>query len=73
MKYIIERMKLYNEWRRGAETLQPSPMQIGEDLDAVITAAERYEKLRKLNPHEFMNLYRRNLDGEDFDAMMDML
>lgn len=34
---------------------------------------ERYEKLRKLNPRQFDELYARNLRGENFDKMVDEL
>jgi hypothetical protein len=33
----------------------------------------RYEAIRKLNPRQFDELYRRNLAGENFDAMVDQL
>ncbi len=35
--------------------------------------ADRYEKLRKLNPRQFDELYARNLRGENFDKMVDNL
>jgi len=34
---------------------------------------DRYEKLRKLNPRQFDELYARNLRGENFDKMVDNL
>lgn len=37
---LADRLKLYNEWRRGAETEQPHPKQIGQDIDAAIMIIE---------------------------------
>ncbi len=34
---------------------------------------DRYEKIRLLNPREFAKLWNRNLDGENFDEMVDAL
>ena len=33
----------------------------------------RYEALRKLKPYQFEELHKRNLAGENFDAMVDEL
>jgi hypothetical protein len=33
----------------------------------------RYEALRRLNPHQFTDLHKRNIAGENFDAMVDQL
>ena len=33
----------------------------------------RYEAIRKLNPRQFDELYRRNIAGENFDTMVDQL
>lgn len=33
-KQIAARLRRYNEWRRGADIPQPSPSEIGEDIDA---------------------------------------
>lgn len=37
---LADRLKAYNEWRRGAETEQPHPTQIGQDIDAAIMIVE---------------------------------
>lgn len=34
---------------------------------------DRYEKLRKLNPRQFCELFIRSLRGEKFDEMVDKL
>lgn len=40
----------------------------------IILNAERYEKLRKLNPRQFTELYERNIRGEGrFDDLVDQL
>lgn len=37
MKTLIEKLKNYNRWRRGAETIpQPSPKEVGEMIDQAI-------------------------------------
>ena len=39
MKELIEKLKKYNAWRRGDETLpQPHPQEVGEMIDQVIEA-----------------------------------
>lgn len=35
--------------------------------------ASRYERLRRLNPHQFAELHRRNLAGERFDDLVDAI
>lgn len=43
-------------------------------LDSVVMMAERYEKLRKLNPRHYAELYERNIAGEGtFDDLVDKL
>ena len=37
---LADRLKHYNEWRRGAETEQPHSEQIGKDIDAAIAIIE---------------------------------
>lgn len=63
----------HNEWRRGAEIPQPSPVLIGNAIERICEAAARYEELRKLNPRQFAELYARNMNGENFDLMVDEL
>ncbi|HEY6018525.1 MAG TPA: hypothetical protein VIY48_01060, partial [Candidatus Paceibacterota bacterium] len=69
----ISYLNQYNEWRRGAEIPQPSPLLVGRAIESVTEAAARYEALRLLNPRQFTELYKRNLAGENFDAMVDEL
>lgn len=41
MKELIERLRNYNRWRRGDETIpQPAPEEVGEMIDQVIEALE---------------------------------
>ena len=42
-------------------------------LDELAIGWLRYEAIRKLNPHQFTDLHKRNLAGENFDAMVDQL
>jgi hypothetical protein len=44
---LIERLRTYNAWRRGAENEMPDPQQTGQDIDAAIAEIEKYEKLKK--------------------------
>ena len=41
---MIEKLRLYNQWRRGADIPQPDPTEIGELLD---TVADRLEVLER--------------------------
>ncbi len=56
MKELIEKLKKYNRWRRGDETVpQPHPQEVGEMIDQAIEALEgggglfQYCGLRVLN------------------------
>lgn len=41
MKKLIEKLKKYNSWRRGDETVpQPHPQEVGEIIDQAIEALE---------------------------------
>lgn len=75
MKSTIEFMKQFQKWRRGADIPQPSPAAIGRGLDALILAAERYEKLRRLNPRQFQDIYNASItdSGRTFDDWVDTL
>ena len=37
---LIERMRAFNDWRRGGDFEMPHPMQIGMDIDAMCDAIE---------------------------------
>ena len=37
---LIERMRAFNDWRRGGDFEMPHPMQIGTDIDAMCDAIE---------------------------------
>ena len=39
-KELIEYLKAYQEWRRGADTEQPDPTELGEKLDDVIRVCQ---------------------------------
>ena len=43
IKELIERLRTYNAWRRGAENEMPEPQQIGQDIDAAIAAITALE------------------------------
>jgi hypothetical protein len=38
----IELLELYNEWRRGAETPQPNPADVGIAIEMVIRELKGY-------------------------------
>lgn len=38
---MMARLRAYNQWRRGAEMIQPDPRQIGQDLDDALDLIER--------------------------------
>ena len=38
---LIERLRGYNAWRRGADSDQPDPAQIGRDIDAAVAILTR--------------------------------
>jgi hypothetical protein len=39
-KELIERMRAFNDWRRGGDFEMPHPRQIGMDIDAMCDAIE---------------------------------
>ena len=48
MKELIEKLKNYNAWRRGDETVpMPHPQEVGEMIDQAIKAIEDYLKHRE--------------------------
>ena len=76
MKQHIKTVKEFNTWRRGGEMTcdEGYPKRLGEALDEVVKAAERYELVRTLTPHEFKILWQRNISGEGyFDDLVDKL
>ena len=49
-------------------------MDINKFLSPYLLRCRRYEKLRKLNPRQFAELYERNIKGEGlFDDLVDQL
>ena len=38
---LVERLRYFNAWRRGAEGEQPNPGQIGRDIDAAVAILSR--------------------------------
>lgn len=43
-----------------------------EELELMSDAAQRYEKIRKMNPRQFASLYQKNIEGEGmFDDLVD--
>ena len=44
-----------------------------DKINMTSIGALRYEALRKLNPRQYAELHKRNMDGENFDDMVDAL
>lgn len=76
-KQDIKTVREFNQWRKGNGEIcidKGYPAQLGRALDGVCNMAERYEKLRVLNPRQFAELYERNLAGDGaFDALVDKM
>lgn len=72
-KRDIRTVREFNQWRR-IRLDEGYPAQLGRALDEVCNMAERYEKLRKLNPRQYAALCEWNLAGEGtFDDLVDKL
>ena len=49
MKELIEKLKKYNRWRRGDETVPlPHPQEVGEMIDHAIKVIEDYLKHKEV-------------------------
>ena len=79
LKQVTERLKRFNEWRRGEnpntfETLNISPKQIGEDIDCVIKLYNEMSNSVTVacvyfpNVHEYITSLEKRLDRIDFMA-----
>lgn len=73
MKNSIEILEAHNAWRRGAEIAQGNAVEIGKAIDDCVYAAKCYEVVRTLNLTEFYELCRRNINGENFDDLIEEL
>ncbi len=86
MKQQIEIVKAHQAWRTHkcecaggcgkTECKMPdtAPTLLTAAIDDVLKAAERYEKIRKLSPREFSDLWMKNVMGGDFfDDLVDAL
>lgn len=59
-KPLVRRLRLYNEWRRGAEIDQPSAHDVGKDIDAAADMLESMSEAIKKTVSENLHL----ADGE---------
>jgi len=70
-------VKEFNTWRNGGLLEfgnEGYPKRLSEALEEVVKAAERYEMLRTLNPREFKQLWKENINGYgSFDDLVDAL
>ena len=69
----IKTLEAHNNWRRGGDSEMCSPTLLGLAIEDCVKAAKRYELVRTLNVQQFKNLYKLNLAGANFDAMVDEL
>ena len=68
----LEIIEKHNKWRRGDDSVQGNPTEIGIAMDIVILAAARYEEVRKWNANTFVEIYRQNITtGQSFDEIVD--
>lgn len=76
-KQDIKIVQEFNTWRKGGSEMscdEGYPKRLGEALDEVVKAAERYELVRTLNPREFKQLWKENVsNGTGFDSLVDAL
>ena len=69
----IKTLEAHNNWRRGGDAEMCSPTLLGLAIEDCVKAAKRYELVRTLNAKQFKDLHLLNLNGENFDAMVDEL
>lgn len=67
----IKTLEAHNNWRRGGDAEMCNPTLLGLAIEDCVKAAKRYELVRTLNVQQFKNLYKLNLAGANFDAMVD--
>lgn len=87
LKSLADRLKYYNEWRRGSDTEQPNPTQIGRDIDAAVEiikdeiekskqeiaqAATEAERKRTITQNKALHVYFELLATALNDAGLDM-
>jgi len=80
IEQAVEVLSQHQKWRRGEHDKATDPKKLGEAIDMVlhrlpgiITGNARYEKLRKLTPRKFDELYQNNMRGKRFDDLVDGL
>lgn len=74
MKESIKTLEAHNKWRRGDDSPQGNPKEIGLAIDDCIQAAKRYELIRTLNLTDIIKLWQRNIYySENFDVMIDQM
>ena len=59
--------------QKEIESLEAQVAVTTSDLQAALVNEERYEKLRKLQPREFGELWAKNFNGRAFDELVDEL
>lgn len=70
MRQAIKNVRDHNAWRQGGEFPLASCAKLTVSIDDVITAAERYEWMRKQHINVICELWRRSLAGERFDDVV---
>lgn len=65
--------KTWSESAQAAYVVGKLPWIVGESPVDIRRGHMRYEKLRKLNPREFKDLWEKALKGSHFDSLVDKL
>jgi len=81
LKKAIEILEQHNKWRRGiVDDAEFNPSDIGKAIDAVVfllprlkQCHDRYEKIRKVTPARFDEIFQDNMRSKKFDDLVDEL
>lgn len=70
---IAEALEAFNSWRRGDDTEQPNPTEIGLLIDAAINLLRELEReVKRLRDLKFPAELRKMWSGSDVQAWLDV-